>query len=237
MMYRIRPFGDSIAAGYGLGWGCSFTPPHPQPISCWPPNEIGGGYRAFLAGNPPNKGHMIMMGGRHDNSAMWMWRAGQQNHDGYSGYTISQLFSIAGQKNDADLILVHAGTNDIVTGSNGEATAAALKQLLITLLLKDLRAKILVAKIVPIYNHGKEAVVRDYNSRIPDIVAHFAPWGRIVKDVDLHSGMQSSDFVDGVHPNFAGYEKMADRWRVATNALPALALDEIPGDGQSSEDA
>lgn len=233
MLYRIRPFGDSITAGYGLGWGCPYKPPAPQPTSCWPPNEIGGGYRAFLAKAPPNKVPMLMVGYRYDNSAMWMWQAGQQNHDGYTGFTISNLFPKSQLPLDADVILVHAGTNDILLGANGATTAQSLTQLLVNLLMHNHHATILVAQIVPIYNYGKEAVVLDYNSRIPGVVAQFQPWGRVVKYVDLNSGMQPRHFVDGVHPNYDGYEKMADGWTIAINALPAVALPAIPGDGQS----
>ncbi len=251
-LYRIRPFGDSITAGYGFGVGCPFQPPQKQPVSCWPPNQDGGGYRAFLVGSPPNKAPSMMVGGRHDNSAMWLWQFGQQSHDGYSGFTINQLQPIAKSSTTSDVILVHAGTNDVRAAAKenqgcdpvtcktdeemGKAIADDLTVLLVNLLMTDRNAKVLVAQIVPNFeDNGAEGIVRDYNSRIPSVVAQFAQWGRVVKMVDMHSGMDRSDFVDNVHPNFAGYEKMANRWRAEINSLSAVALPAIPGEGRATK--
>ncbi len=231
MLYRIRPFGDSITAGYGFGFGCKPQPHDPHPISCWPPNEVGGGYRAFLAGNTPNKLPMLMVGGRHDNSAMWMWQVGQQNHDGYASHTMAQLMPYARQSRPSEVILLHVGTNDILTGSNGAQAADALRELLITLLMTNSTTRILVAQIIPEFKYGKEAEILDYNSRVPGIVDLFKPWGRDLRVVDMHPGMTSQDYMDGLHPNFAGYEKMASRWRAAINTLPELAQAAIPGEG------
>jgi hypothetical protein len=227
--YRIRPFGDSITAGYGWGTGCPrpWPPPPALPPQDCPPAADGGGYRSFLVGSPPNKSPLLMVGHRHDNSPSWMWQLGQQNHDGYSGYTIPQMVPIAGLSLAADIILVHAGTNDILFGgATGASAAASLKTLLVTLLTNELQAKVLVAQIVPAFGtyRDKDPIIQDYNSRIPGVVAKFASWQRILRVVDLYSGMQSMDYSDTVHPNYQGYKKMANGWRNAINTLPAAAL-------------
>lgn len=233
MIYRVRPFGDSITAGYGFGTGCpSPNPPKPPPIQCWPPSPDGGGYRGYLLADPPNKVPFVMVGRRSDNSAIWIWENRQQNHDGYGGYGIEQLYTVAQQPPEADVILVHAGTNDIDSGNaTGEQTAARLKQLLINLLTTDQRAKVLVAQIVPNFKPGKNAIVMDYNKRIPGVIDTFKSWLRTLKVVDLNTGMTVGDMLpDGVHPNPSGYKKMATGWKNAINALPPFEFSDLSGE-------
>jgi hypothetical protein len=209
-IYRIRTLGDSITAGWD------------------------GGYRADLLRNQPNKMPFLMVGGSTEYSPQWMYNIGEERHDGYPGFRIDQLVSIAAKPRLADIVLVHVGTNDILQGKNGDDTAQWLNYLLVTLLNQNRQAMVLVAQILPIFTYGneKEQAVHRYNSLVPFVVKQFEQWGRTVRVVDMFSGFTQKDLLDGVHPTPAGYWKMADRWKTAINDLPSLASVDIPGVGE-----
>jgi len=205
-VYQIRPFGDSITMGYQ------------------------GGYRADLLRNLPNKLPFQFVGGSIENSTWWMLQYGQGLHDGYSGYRIDELWAIAQQHRYSDIVLVHAGTNDILQGTDASTTAQRLHYLIQLLLQQNHFSKIIVAKILPIFNHGKENVVAEYNRLVPEVAGQFNNFGIYIDVVDMFTGITPADLnpYDGVHPVASGYWKMADRWRMAINMTPALAAMVVP---------
>jgi lysophospholipase L1-like esterase len=204
--YQVRPFGDSIT----MGWQ--------------------GGYRADLLRNLPNKLPFHFVGGSTEQSTWWMLQYGQGYHDGYSGYRIDQLWAIAQQPRYSDIILVHAGTNDILQGTDARTTAQRLHYLIQLLLQQNHFSKIIVAKILPIFNHGKENVVEEYNRLVSEVAGQYNNFGIYVDVVDMFTGITPADLspFDGVHPVASGYWKMADRWRLAINMTPALKKMAVP---------
>lgn len=78
----------------------------------------------------------------------------------------------------------------------------------------------MVAKITPLGNTNNNAVVKAYNSIIPDLVSARVAAGKHIVVVDLNSRFPMSEMLsDGIHPNQMGYEWMADRWYEAIGAL------------------
>jgi hypothetical protein len=77
--------------------------------------------------------------------------------------------------------------------------------------------ELFVATITPESDPTLEARVQAYNAAIPGVVAQK---GNQVHLVDMHAALTIADLADGVHPNAAGYDKMAARWYDALRSVP-----------------
>ncbi|MDC0747411.1 GDSL-type esterase/lipase family protein [Polyangium mundeleinium] len=200
---KIQPFGDSLTAG------------------------IGGldGYRGHLLVTPPAVGAPIRMSGLSgDWSSPNLWAAGQHLHSGYPGFRIDQLTPwIQTNYVGANVLLVHAGTNDILQGQGHLNAAYDLDIMVRWLIAFNPTARILVAKIIPLM--GAYAVlngeVTAYNAYVDGIVATLKAQGYGKVDVvDMNTGFPTWTLAaDGIHPDATGYAWMASRWRNKLNAL------------------
>ena len=228
---RIMPLGDSIT--YGMA------------------DE--GGYRKFLWHFLREKGYdnLDFVGPEGSNSASFTYQ-GQQlsyddNHAGYSGYTITNLpGGWFGQLNGIletmqagdhitacapDIILLQIGTNDV---SNGhlDGSEERLHQLLDYLLEKmPSDGAIFLTTIPDLGNTGwggnSNQDIASYNLLIQQVAEDYK--SRNVRYADIHSVINAStDLADGVHPNAGGYEKMAKYW--------AEQLDTYLSSGSSTVD-
>jgi lysophospholipase L1-like esterase len=199
---KIQPFGDSITAGVG-----SFD-----------------GYRGPLVAAPPSVGAPIRMTGLSaDYSSPWLWSIGQQMHSGYPGFRIDQLTPwISTNYVGANVILVHAGTNDLIQGQGHLDAAYDLNVMVRWLITYNPTARILVAKIIPFggayaYLNGEVAA---YNVWVDGIVSTLKSEGYSrVRVVDMNTGFPWWTLADGIHPDGAGYAWMASRWSQALNAV------------------
>lgn len=233
---RIEPFGDSITAGIGstpINWG----------------NSRWAGYRSTLAYLNPVVG-LTFIGGRDDtvpesfpistppyyfidSAGPWV----QPYHSGVPGWTNLQLSGVVTSgytlkpllTPPPQIVLVHAGTNDILQGVSAADAANRLSQLLTALANRYPYAKIIVAKIIPIAGH--DAVVNVYNNGL--LVAPFTQ-GVVQKVaalnlaypgkfsiVDMNYLYPPFTQADGIHPNDSGYAWMASKW---SGAIKAVAL-------------
>ncbi|MEV4539648.1 RICIN domain-containing protein [Asanoa sp. NPDC049518] len=198
---RIMPLGDSITDGY----------------------NVPGGYRINLWQRLVAAGRTVDFVGSGFNGPASL---GDHDHEGHSGWRIDQL--------DANIvnwlrtytprtILLHIGTNDMNQNYDIANAPARLSALIDKIRANAPDVELFVAQITPESNATLEARVQAYNATIPGIVA-----GKGAKThlVDLHSPLTTADLADGVHPNQAGYDKMAATW--------SSALLSVPGSLQSS---
>ncbi|MEU0881456.1 SGNH/GDSL hydrolase family protein [Lentzea sp. NPDC005914] len=189
---RIMPLGDSITDGF---------------------NEPGG-YRIVLWQRL--SGRNVDFVGSASNGPRVL---GDHDHEGHSGYRIDQLDAgIVSWVRSANprTVLLHAGTNDLVQNHSG--APARLGALIDKIRSLAPLAEVFVAQITPIPDNAVlEERVRAYNAAIPGIVAERGQRNHLV---DMHSGFTAADLEDGVHPNSAGYAKMADRWAAALESVP-----------------
>lgn len=190
---KILPLGDSITEGIGSDIG------------------MGGGYRAPLFGLAVEGGKDITFLGR---------RTGQgpstvngepfpKNHEGYSGHTIEQLMGeMDGWPFDGEphIILLHIGTNDVFRQPDG--IPQRLGQILDQLIERNPQALIAISTIIPL-DFGS---VDTYNQAIPGVVQERIDAGAHLLLVDQFTGFPTSELGDGVHPNEAGYARMAQVW-------------------------
>ncbi len=223
---EILPFGDSITDGMA---------------------GTGGGYRAQLYFLLTNAGDTFnLVGSATNNSTAALTAAGQNHHEGHSGYRIDQIdgnltglvssdpaddTSDGGHWLDGgqdtgraaiypDLILLHIGTNDSDQGLTATQMQSALQTLLTTIRSNRPNAKVIVASLIPrTDNPNVEAVQVQYNNAIPGIVA---AQGSNFHFLDMHSVLQASDLSDGIHPNQGGYDKMAVAWANALHGFAAV---------------
>jgi lysophospholipase L1-like esterase len=190
----ILPLGDSITDGVKSG--------------------TGNGYRGYLAnrftagGSPMGTG-WLYEGGLESGSLFW-------SHEGHSGNTIDQIAAfvpsgLAKAPNGAqnvDLVLLDAGTND--DGQNRTATQmiADTSTLLDKVLGFSPSIRVVLAQITVTTRNTatQQQTERDFDDQLPALAE---AKGARVAVVDMR-GVHLS--VDGIHPDDAGYQDMANRW-------------------------
>ncbi|SMC93101.1 hypothetical protein [Lentzea albidocapillata] len=80
-------------------------------------------------------------------------------------------------------------------------------------------ADVFVLTIIPI--RFADATVRGYNAAIVPLLRAKAAAGKRVHVVDMYPAVPISDLPDGIHPNAAGYSKMATVWFTALSSVPS----------------
>lgn len=212
---KIMPLGDSIT--YGMA------------------DE--GGYRKYLDVALKQKGctNFDFVGPEGSDSATFNYH-GQtmtydDNHAGYSGYTITDLEGgwfgkLNGiletmqngdyiRKYSPDIILLQIGTNDV---SNGylDGSEGRLHKLLDYLLSNMPSGGTIFLTTIPdlgnsMWGGDSNANIASYNELIKKTATAYE--SKNVVYADIHSTIDASkDLADGVHPNAGGYEQMGNYW-------------------------
>jgi hypothetical protein len=187
---KILPLGDSITFGLGSS----------------------GGYRVELFQLSLDAGLDITFVGREMNGpAMVGGEPFPQSHEGYSGWTIQQIDDIVPMpalNPDPHIVLLHIGTNDMYQTPAGAPDRLGT---LIDQILADLPDSLLVVStIIPL--PGGASAVDQYNAAVPGVVQERIDEGARIMLVDQFEGFPTSELGDGVHPNEAGYARMARVW-------------------------
>jgi lysophospholipase L1-like esterase len=195
---KILPLGDSITEGIG--------------------SSHRGAYRVDLFQRALNANRRLtFVGSKRSGPTMVGGTTFPQNHEGYSGETIDQ---IAGRvpavlSQSPDIILLMIGTNDMYRMGAADAPRR-LEALIDKILGANSRALLVVAQIVPFPGNAN---VEPYNAAIPAIIQRKAAAGKHIVLVDQFSGFPASELADGIHPNDAGYRRMAGVWYSAVGPL------------------
>jgi lysophospholipase L1-like esterase len=115
-----------------------------------------------------------------------------------------------------DVVLMHFGTNDAWSNISPTRILDAYSTLVGQMRASNPNMKILVAQIIPMNPSScPECAGRvvALNAAIPDWAAAISTAASPVVVVDQWSGFDTAvDTYDGVHPNSAGDQKMANRW-------------------------
>jgi hypothetical protein len=198
-VYRIMPLGDSITRGGGqlkgqyIGYRAALQK-----------NLRAGatGFRYNFVGSMTDKG------------------APDPNHEGHGGWTIDNLAANIDKWMPAyrpDIVLLHAGTNNITLGDSPAETAAKLQDLIAQIRSHDADTMIFVAKVIKSRDPNRQPNTNAYESLIPGVVARA---GDHVFLVD-QSTISGKDIYDWTHPNDFGYTKMAYNWYNALDQVIA----------------
>jgi lysophospholipase L1-like esterase len=138
-----------------------------------------------------------------------------QDHEGHWGWEAGEIDAYLAtwlQDYDADIALIHAGTNDVDRGQSVESTLAELLSIVTKLRADNPEIVLLLAKIIPL--RGVDATV--FNNALESwTIEHHSEQSPLVV-VDQFSGYDAqTDNYDKWHPNSFGEEKMAMRWFTA----------------------
>ncbi len=187
---KILPLGDSITDGL----------------------TVAGGYRIHLfeLANEAGK-NVTFVGGSMNGPTMVGGKPFPRAHEGHSGWTIKQIDDIVPTPAlgvSPHIVLLHLGTNDMYQGAANadQRLGALLDQILQT--LPD--ALLVVSNIIPFPSSASNATT--YNAAVPKVVEDRAKAGKHVLFVDQFKDFPTAELADGVHPNSAGYARMATNW-------------------------
>ncbi|KAI4199452.1 MAG: hypothetical protein LQ350_004593 [Teloschistes chrysophthalmus] len=208
---RILPLGDSITYGYQSDPG---------------DGNNGNGYRLQLQ-KDLSASRVTFVG-----SVTWSGNMANNNNEGHPGATISQIEGYASNSLGLkpNVVLIHAGTNDLHTNEPKDPYASApdrLRSLIRKVITVCPDATILVAKIIHAGDRPTEDRLATFNAQVPGVVADFAKTHKNIAVVDFGS-VTANDLIDGLHPRDSGYKKMGDIWYAAIKQADANGWIQAP---------
>ena len=224
---RILPLGDSITQGQDTASASGFA----YRYALW--KKLLDAKVAFeFVGSLSTNFSSSTDGGTHTVGSEVPYSFSAILHEGHWGWTANQVLADintwwSGYAIKPDVVLMFLGTNDLLNDGNDAGTAATDVMAVVTqLVAKSPRPRILVANIIPIDPNFSPAAttaspkISDFNSSLNGLIIGLGL--ATVQSVDQHSNFNAAtgvDTYDGIHPNFAGEDKIATKW---FNALKAI---------------
>ncbi|WP_437678259.1 SGNH/GDSL hydrolase family protein [Sorangium sp. So ce131] len=201
---KIMPFGDSITQGF----------------------NVAGGYRAPLFHLALEADRDItFVGSASDYSVPTVDGVTfPRNHEGHGGWTIegsngiAQLVGTSIPNYQPNIITLMIGTNDINGNINRADAPNRLGKLLDSIFMRDPNILVVLAQIVPTRTDATNNAIMAYNAAMPDLVSTRVSMGQHIVLVDMYTAFTSDTnyrqtlLGDNLHPNQAGYNRMADVW-------------------------
>ncbi|NWF80676.1 MAG: SGNH hydrolase [Chloroflexi bacterium] len=190
---------------------------------------VNGGYRVGLWRRLRADGFTIdYVGSQHDEYAA----IPDQDHEGHPGFTVGDIMDEAEAwiaESKPDYILLLAGTNDLAWWNveGPDVTAERFGALLDLIHAAAPEVQVIVGSLPPMEGENEQGdaratLVEAYNAAIADHVRVRAANGMRVSFADLNAVLSVADLYDGIHPDEAGYEKIAEEWYRALTALPGF---------------
>jgi lysophospholipase L1-like esterase len=145
-----------------------------------------------------------------------------RRHEGHSGWKINEIAALvpAPALNDVPhIVLVMAGTNDMIQNDTVATAPQRMGALLDKIFAGAPQALVVMARLTPLMDMAQEARVMAYNNALPGLVQARVAQGRHVILIDMHTGFPSAELADGIHPTTAGYNRMAGVWYAAIGDL------------------
>ena len=193
---KIMPLGDSITGSPG----------------CW---------RALLWNNLQNTGYTnINFVGTLNNSTSCgiPFDGDNEGHGGYLATNIANQNLLPGwlSATNPDIVMMHLGTNDVWNNIAPTTILAAYSTLVNQMRANNPHMRILVAQITPMNPSGCSACAQrviNLNAVIPGWASSKSTAQSPITVVNQWTGYNdSTDTIDGVHPNASGNAKIAAKW-------------------------
>lgn len=144
-----------------------------------------------------------------------------RNHEGHRGYVIDEILrdSGVGIHAGANIVLLHAGTNDMKNNVIPSNAPDRLKKLIDAIYKWSPDTVILLCTIIPASPDRYPATVpriKSFNEAISSVVVtEYILKGKKMIPVAMNNAITLADLADGLHPNDGGYAKMADKYYAA----------------------
>lgn len=185
---RIQPLGDSITKG-------SLS-------------SDGNGYRSGLRQQLEFVTKVDMIGSLADGTMA------DNSHEGHSGEFLATIkeFALDSTAARPNLVLLHAGTNNMDLEIDLASSPKLLREIIIELGEEVPDATIIVAKIILANDARMQQNTDSYNAEIENLVKKLQDDGKHVLIADMSKALTVSDLADKKHPNNGGYQKMAQVW-------------------------
>ncbi|KAH8828709.1 SGNH hydrolase-type esterase domain-containing protein [Flagelloscypha sp. PMI_526] len=185
---RAMPLGDSITFGVG--------------------SSDGNSYRKVLQDTIVAQGNVMQYIGSVNSGNMT-----NNANEGHSGAIIDEIKAFAAPTlpQRPNLVFIHAGTNDVNRGIDLPNAPNRLMSLVDSVTAACPDAAVLVASIILIKDTAKEANANAYNDASLALLQQRIADGAHIVHVPMES-LQAEDLGDTLHPNDAGYQKMAAAW-------------------------
>ncbi|KAK4140134.1 SGNH hydrolase-type esterase domain-containing protein [Dichotomopilus funicola] len=202
---RILPLGDSITFGYNEPSGNSYR----RDLQCL----------LSTTGNPVSLIGSIQNGNWDNNES-----------DAFNLHTLDEILTAAvpeltlPRDRKPNIILLHAGTVNLVLGVNVTTAPERLANLVDFVTTHNPDALVVVARVIPNANDTVNALIDEYNAHIPNVVSaaaaaasshghgHGGKGKRKVVLAPLMRGVTVERLPDGTHPDEKGYSIMARHW-------------------------
>ncbi|KAK2733485.1 hypothetical protein FQN57_002094 [Myotisia sp. PD_48] len=193
---KVLPLGDSITWGFG--------------------SSSGNGYRGPL--------NVILKRGNNVVDFIGSQKSGDMDdndNEGHPGYTISQIaeevrkgnLQRAAEGQNPNVVLLHAGTNDMNIPTDPDTAHLRLGALIDQLFEEYPDATIIVAQIVPSTNGAVMKRIENYNVRVALEVQARRQKGKHLWFAWMP--VAENGLGDAIHPNDYGYKAMAQGWAEA----------------------
>ncbi|MBR1588771.1 MAG: hypothetical protein IJ658_10650, partial [Kiritimatiellae bacterium] len=214
---RVMPLGDSITNGTGSNDTAGYRG------FLWTFLKSAGYDVDFVGSTTSNPGTVAGMDVDHEGHGGW-------RIDGtYGGNGIYEMLpSWCGSFEAPNVILLHLGTNDSGLDTLNDMTRTTA--LLDRLYALEPSAHVIATTIMWRKTAANYARIQTYNSNLTNVVQQQQAKGQKISILDMHAAVPGDDrleegqttyFGDGLHPNAAGYELMANAWLGAiTNLYP-----------------
>jgi lysophospholipase L1-like esterase len=243
------PDGGRVPSGSDAGGAYDPCPPAGTPCAIMPLGDsitdgtagssIGGGYRVGLFHRAlVDHKTITFVGSGTDGPATVDGLPFPPHHEGHSGFVIgggsgplsflpgiASLVVNAIQSYHPHIVTLMIGTNDVNLNDDLPNAPVRLAALVDSILQTDSKLLLVVAQITPTQTDAENSSVLAYNSAIPALVQERATAGRHVAMVDMYDAFtadatyKSADLSDNLHPNDAGYDRMAKVWYDAVGSL------------------
>ncbi|KAF9884750.1 hypothetical protein FE257_001312 [Aspergillus nanangensis] len=190
---RLMPLGGSVTQGVGSSCSTGYRKPFLSLLQ-------GHGFNAQMVGSRSSSASLP-----------------HHNHEGWRGFRIDEIERKARKSVESlrpNVFAVNAGSNDCLQAFDIENAGARIAALLEYLWRASPGSTVLLSTLLVSADREVDVRVVRVNSQFRALVERERAAGRRVVLVDMYGvdGPQVDCLVDGIHPDDAGYDRMARLW-------------------------